>query len=139
MRTTEQLGGAGDVALLEQLADPASTSRRLPRSCASSPRPTTSKPSSAPIRSSSATLAAASAPEVEVGADDDEARAGAVDEHLVHEVLGRLTTALLVEVQHEAAVDVPGAREQLELLLEGGEQLRRRLGPHDLRRGDGRR
>ena len=73
-------------------------------------------------------------PEVEVGADDHEARAEQTDEHLVHEVLGRLLAAPLVEPQHAHDVEQPCADEQLELVVERGQQGRRRLGSHDLRR-----
>ena len=76
--------------------------------------------------------AAPVAPEVEVGADDHEARLRAVDEHLTNEVLRRLAAARLVEVQDEARVEVARRVEELELLLGVGEERRRGLRAHDL-------
>ena len=58
--------------------------------------------------------------------------AEAADQHLAHEVLGRLAAAGLVEGDHEAVVDAGGGQ-QLELLVEVGEQAGRRLGPHHRR------
>ena len=98
------------------------------------PEPSTSKPSSAPMRCSSGDVAVAAVAEVEVGADHDEPRAEHAGEHLAHEVFGRLLAARLVEREHEALVDRAGGLEQLELLFERREQLRRRSGPHDLGR-----
>src|SRR5262249_33196666 len=56
------------------------------------------------------------------------------DEHLTHEVLGRLVAARVVEVQDHRAVEESRLAEELDLLLECGEQLRSALGPHHLRR-----
>src|SRR5262249_59429447 len=72
--------------------------------------------------------------EVEVGADDHESGAETPDEHLTHEVLGRLVAARVVEVQDHRAVEEARLAEELDLLLECGEQLRSALGPHHLRR-----
>ena len=58
----------------------------------------------------------------------------ALDEQLFDELLGGLLAARRVEREHEAYVDGAGRVEQLELLLEGRQQLRRRVGPHDLGR-----
>ena len=72
---------------------------------------------------------------MEVGADDDEPRArSTLAEQLLDELLRRFLAARLVEREHDAFVDRAGGFEQLELLIERGEQLRRRLGPHDLGR-----
>ena len=68
--------------------------------------------------------------EVEVLAHDDDLGVEAVEEHLAHEVLGRLLGPRLVERDHEAEVDA-GLGQQLELLLEVGEQPRRGGRPHD--------
>ena len=72
--------------------------------------------------------------EVEVGADDDEPGTEPADEHLAHEVLGRLLAPGLVEGEDARRVEVAGRVEQLQLLVERREQLRRRLGAHDLGR-----
>src|SRR5262249_39987766 len=61
--------------------------------------------------------------EVEVDADDDESGAETPDEHLTHEVLGRLVAARVVEVQDHRAVEESRLAEELDLLLECGEQL----------------
>jgi hypothetical protein len=74
-------------------------------------------------------VALASVAEVEVVADDHGPGAEATDEHLGDELLGRLERAGLVEVHDERVVD-PGGLEQLELLVEVGEQQRGRLGPN---------
>ena len=79
-------------------------------------------------------VAVAPVAEVEVVADHDEARAEHAREHLAHEVFGRLLAARLVEREHEAFVDGAGRVEQLELLVERREQLRRRAGAHDFGR-----
>ena len=63
-------------------------------------------------------VAAAPVAEVEVGADDDEPCAEQADEHLVHEVLGRLLAAALVELEHADDVEQRGADEELELVVE---------------------
>src|SRR6185436_9443487 len=77
--------------------------------------------------------AVAAVPEVEVGADDHELRAETFDEHLPHEVLGRLAAARLVEGEDHGAVEESGLAEELDLLVQRREQLRRTLRPHDLR------
>ena len=77
-------------------------------------------------------VAVAPVPEVEVGADDHEARAEHAREHLAHEVFRGLLAARLVEREHEALVDRAGRFEQLELLVERRQQLGRRPGPDDL-------
>ena len=69
-------------------------------------------------------------PEVKVGADHDQPRVQAADEHLAHEVLRRLLRTLLVEVDHERVVD-SCLFEQLELLVEISQESGRGLGPHD--------
>ena len=56
------------------------------------------------------------------------------DEDLLDELLRGLVAALRVEAEHADRVDEAGGLEQLELLLERREQLRCRLGSHDLRR-----
>ena len=68
--------------------------------------------------------------EVEVLPDDDEPGGQAVDEDLADEVLGGSLRPGLVEVDHQRVVDA-GGLQQLELLLEVGEQEGRRLGPDD--------
>src|SRR3974390_2507355 len=79
------------------------------------PPPTTPKPAAAPQR-----LAVAAPPVAEVEAlpHDDQARRQLVHEHLLHEVLGRLGGARLVEVHDQGAVDA-ALGQQLELLLAG--------------------
>ena len=57
----------------------------------------------------------------------------AARQHLADEVLGRLPAAGLVEGDHQAVVDA-GVGQQLQLLVEVGEQAGRRLGPHHRRR-----
>ncbi len=52
-----------------------------------------------------ADVAVAPVPEVEVGADDDEAGTEPPDEHVAHEVLGRLLAAGLVEGEHARRVE----------------------------------
>ena len=79
-------------------------------------------------------VAAAPVPEVEVGADHDDPGPQQPDEHLAHELLGGLVAALLVEAQHAHDVEQRERFEQLELLVERGQQLRRGLRPHDLGR-----
>ena len=83
-------------------------------------------------------VAVAPVAEVEVGADHHEPRAEHAGEHLAHEVFGRLLAARLVEREHEALVDRAGGLEQLELLVERREQLRRRTRAARPRPGDGR-
>ena len=68
--------------------------------------------------------------EVEVLAHDHDPGVEAVGEHLAHEVVGRLLAAGLVEGDDQAVVDAGGAQ-QLELLVEVGQQPGSRLGPHD--------
>src|SRR5260370_40155222 len=60
--------------------------------------------------------------EVEVRADHDEARPQPRHQHVPHEALGGLAAARLVEGEHDRGVEVAGGAEQLELLLERGEQ-----------------
>ena len=79
-------------------------------------------------------VAPAMVAEVEVLADHHGAGAQAPDEHLGHELLGRLGGAALVEV-HDGGDVEPGGGQQLQLLLEVGELRRGRLGPHDRRPG----
>ena len=55
-------------------------------------------------------------------------------EQLRDEVFGRLLAARLVEREHEAFVDRTRGLEQLELVVERRQQLRRRAGAHDLGR-----
>ncbi len=78
-------------------------------------------------------VALAPVAEVEVLADHDQARPEARDEHLGHELLGRLVRPLLVEGDHDGPVD-PDLLEQFELLFEVTEKLRCRLGTHHHRR-----
>ena len=78
------------------------------------------------MRLSKRHVAVAPVAEVEVVADHDEPRAEHAGEHLAHEVFGGLLAARLVEREHEALVDRAGRVEQLELLVERREQLRRR-------------
>ena len=68
--------------------------------------------------------------EVEVGTDDDELGVEAADEDLAHEVFCGLVRTLFVEMHDQGIVDI-GLLEQLELLIEIGEQPRRGLGAHD--------
>ena len=65
--------------------------------------------------------------EVEVLADDDEAGRQLVDQHLLDEVLGRLLGPGQVERNDHGAVDA-ALGQQLQLLLEAGQLLGRRLG-----------
>ena len=58
---------------------------------------------------------------MEVGADHDQARPEGLDEHLVHEILGALTGACLVEWNDDRTVD-SGLCQQFELLVEVGQQ-----------------
>jgi hypothetical protein len=78
--------------------------------------------------------AVAAVAEVEVGADDHQPRAEALDEHLSDEVLGGLLTARLVEGEDHGAIEISRRAEELDLLLERREQLGRALRPHDLGR-----
>ena len=78
-------------------------------------------------------VAVAAVPEVEVGADHHETRAEHTREHRGDEVFGGFLAARFVEREHEAFVDGIGAFEQLQLLIQRGEQLRRRTRPHHLR------
>ena len=71
-------------------------------------------------------------PEVEIGADDDQPRAEHTGQHLADEVFGRLLAARLVEREHEAFVDRSRRVEELQLLVEGRQEFRRRRGAHDL-------
>ena len=78
-------------------------------------------------------VAFAAAAEVEVLADDDDRRVEAVDQHATNEMRRLLARLRLVEVDDDGRVEAR-RREQLELLVEIGQQLRRRLGPNDRRR-----
>ena len=120
----EQRGGAGDVALGEQLADAGRRVDRCRPARGLEPEAEHLEPSSAPICSSSATLPPRPRPKWKSAPTTTSRACAAVDEHLAHELLGRLAAAGLVEVQHEREVEVAGRVEQLELLLERGEQLR---------------
>ena len=67
--------------------------------------------------------------EVEVLTNDNQFRTQRVDQHLVDEVLGRLVGPGPVEGDHQGALD-PATSQELELLVEVGEQGGGRLGPH---------
>src|SRR5207344_240095 len=54
-----------------------------------------------------------------------------VDEHLAHEVFRRLLAARLVEREHPAQIEVAGRVEELEALLERGQESWRGLRSHD--------
>ena len=75
-------------------------------------------------------VAAAALPEVEVGADHHDPRAAASTSTSRTKSSAVSDRALGVEAQHEAAIEIPGGVEELELLLEGVEHLRRRLRAH---------
>ena len=79
-------------------------------------------------------VAVAPVAEMEVGADHDQPRAEHARQQLGDEVFGRLLAARLVEREHEALVDRAGRFEQLELLVEGRQQLGRRSRPDHLGR-----
>ena len=74
-------------------------------------------------------VAPAAVPEVEVLPHHDQARLQLLDQHLLHEVLGRLVRPRLVEGHHHRPVDA-ALGQQLELLLQAGQLLGRRLRPH---------
>ena len=93
------------------------------------PTPTTSKPYVAAEAAEELDVAPAAVPEVEVLAHDDQAGRQLVDEHLLDEVLGRLLGPGQVEGDDHGAVDA-AVGQQLELLLETGQLLGRRLGAH---------
>ena len=95
-------------------------------------RPSTSKPSSAPIERSSSTLPRRWCPKWKSSPTITTSAARQSTRTSVHELLGRLLGARLVEGDDEAAVETGGGQ-QLELLLEVGEQARRRLGTHHRR------
>src|SRR5262249_50321174 len=132
VRAAQQRGGSDHVARLEQLADPCRRVHDATR-CRFEAEADDREAELGAHALEQRDVAATAAPEVEVGADDDELRAGALDECLAREVLGRFAAAGLVEVQDETAVEQAGRGEQLELLVECGEQLRRRLRANDLR------
>ena len=120
MRPAEQLGGAGDVAGGEPVADPGRRVRlvdrvRLRRD---EPEPEHLEAEVGAHALEQRDVAAAAVPEVEVGADDHEPGAEQADEHLVDEVLGRLLAAALVELEHAHDVEQRRADEQLELVVE---------------------
>src|SRR3546814_18556577 len=75
-------------------------------------------------------VASALVAEVEVLPHDHDLGAEAPDEDLPDEVLSGLLRAGLVEGDHQAPVDARGGQ-QLELLVEVGEQTRSRLRAHD--------
>ena len=79
-------------------------------------------------------VAVATVPEVEVGSDDDEARVQHTCEQLFDELFGRFLAARVVERQHQTFIDRARGLEQLDLLLQRGQQARCRLGSHDLGR-----
>lgn len=72
--------------------------------------------------------------EVEVRSDHHDPRRQSFDEHVTNEVLGRLHCTFLVEVQDEAQVQQLGLIEKLQALLQGRQEFRCGLGPHDLSR-----
>ena len=74
-------------------------------------------------------VALAPVPEVEVLAHHDQARPELVDQDLLDEVFGRLVRPLLVEGDHQRAVDA-AVGQQLELLVEARELFGRGVGPH---------
>ena len=68
--------------------------------------------------------------EVEVVPDHHGLGLEAADEDFPDELLGRLLRPVLIEMHDQDVVDA-GRGQKLELLIEVGEQFRRRLGPHD--------
>ena len=86
-------------------------------------KPTTSKPSSRAHPLQQGDVAPAGVAEVEVGPDHDQPGLEAAVEHLAHEVLGRFPPAGLVEGEDDGVVDEAGGLEELQLLVEAGEQL----------------
>ena len=70
---------------------------------------------------------------MEVLADDDELGPKAVDQHVVHELIGALVRAVLVEDDDDRGVDA-GLLEQFELLRQVRQQPRRRFRAYDRRR-----
>ena len=78
-------------------------------------------------------VALAPVPEVEVLAHHHEAGPELVDQDLLDELLGRLVGPDLVEGHHQGAPD-PALGQKLELLLERGQLLGGRVGPHHRRR-----
>ena len=72
-------------------------------------------------------------PEVEVLAHHDGLCGQAIDQNALDEVGGTLKRLLFVETYKHRRVDTGGG-EELEFLVEVGEQFRRRLGPYDARR-----
>src|SRR5437868_2097288 len=109
---TEQRGGACDVARDEQLTDPC---RRVDNATRGGfePEPDDREAELGADPLQQRDVAAASAPEVEVGADDHDPGPSAVDKRLTNEVLRGLAAARLVEVQHEAAIEVTGGIDEL--------------------------
>ncbi|CAB4792677.1 unannotated protein [freshwater metagenome] len=71
--------------------------------------------------------------EMEIGADHNGACGQAFHQHALDEIGGALERLLFVETHQHRGVDAGGLK-QLEFLVEIGEQLRGRLGPHNARR-----
>ena len=69
---------------------------------------------------------------MEIGTDHNGASGQAFHQHALDEIGGALERLLFVEAHQHRCVDARGLK-QLELLVEIGEQLRGRLGPHDAR------
>ena len=106
----------------------------VPPAAASRPDADDLEPDLGPHALEERDVSAAAASEVEVGTDDDEPGTGRSDQHFSHELLGRLPAAGFVEVEDEAHVEEPGGLEQLQLLFRRGDELGRRLRPHDFGR-----
>ena len=125
----QQRGGPLDVALGHQGRGSGwTTPARRPvagQADARPPRSRTRRPSSV----SRATLPRRPWPKWKSSPTTTSRAAELVDQHLVDEVLGRLVGPLLVEGDHHGAVDA-AVGQQLELLVEVGQQLGCRLGAH---------
>lgn len=72
--------------------------------------------------------------EVEVGSDHDHSGAQHRAENMLHEMLRGLLAAHMVEAQNEAIVHVARLAQEPELLIDIGEEERRRVRPNDFRR-----
>ena len=75
-------------------------------------------------------VALAPTPEMEILPDDNDRRIEQVDQHATHEVPRIFTGLGFVEVDDNGRIE-SGGREQFELLVEIGQQLRRRFRTHD--------
>ena len=136
VRTPEHRGRAGDVARGEQLAD---SGRGVGHAgvaieCGDE---TQSDCLEAELRAhqlEQRDVAVAAITEMKIRTDHYEPSVQRAREELLDELLRRFLASRGVERQDETLVDVARRLEQLDLLLEGRQQLRRRVGPNDLGR-----